>query len=81
MTGLNDTGIKVGYFYNTNNGTAFDDQFGFYLSGGVFHEVNNPNTPKPADVEPGVSPRSKTADGLSHPLIFRGPKCNWRLAF
>ncbi len=57
MTGLNDTGVKVGYFYNTNNGTAVDNQFGFYLSGGVFHEVNNPNTPKPADVEPGVSPQ------------------------
>ena len=57
LTGLNDLGIEVGYLYKTNNGTAFDNQFGFYLSGGVFHEVNNPNTPKPADVEPGVSPQ------------------------
>ena len=57
VTGLNDTGITVGYLYTTNNGTASDNQFGFYEKSGVFHEVNNPNTPKPADVEPGVSPQ------------------------
>jgi len=57
LTGLNDLGVKVGYFYKTNEGTAIDNQFGFYLSGGVFHEVNNPKTPKPADVQAGVSPQ------------------------
>ena len=51
LTGLNDTGVEVGYFYKTNLGTTIDDQFGFYLQGGVFHEVNNPNTPTSA---PGV---------------------------
>jgi hypothetical protein len=45
MTGLNDNGTFVGYNYLTNNGVAFDNQFGFYLKGGVFHPVNNPNTP------------------------------------
>jgi hypothetical protein len=45
LTGLNDRGIVVGYFYNTNNGVAFDNQFGFYEKNGVFVEVNNPNTP------------------------------------
>jgi len=47
--GLNDLGIHVGYFYKTDNGVAFDNQFGFYESGGVFHEVNNPNTPTAAE--------------------------------
>jgi hypothetical protein len=57
LTGLNDTGIEVGYFYKTNRGTSIDSQFGFYESGGVFHEVNNPNTPKPSQADPGVSPK------------------------
>src|SRR5271166_3400986 len=57
LTGLNDRGIEVGYLYTTNIGTAVDDQFGFYLKDGVFHEVNNPNTPKASQVDPGVSPQ------------------------
>jgi hypothetical protein len=52
MTGLNDLGVAVGYLYRTNNGVAFDNQFGFYEKGGVFVEVNNPNTPIHPD--PGV---------------------------
>jgi hypothetical protein len=57
LTGLNDRGIEVGYLYTTNIGTAVDNQFGFYLKDGVFHEVNNPNTPKSSQVDPGVSPQ------------------------
>jgi hypothetical protein len=45
LTGLNDNGLVVGYFYNTNNGVPVDNQFGFYERNGVFTEVNNPNTP------------------------------------
>lgn len=45
LTGLNDRGTIVGYFYNTNNGVPVDNQFGFYEKDGVFTEVNNPNTP------------------------------------
>jgi hypothetical protein len=45
LTGLNDNGIVVGYFYNTNRGVPFDNQFGFFEKDGVFTEVNNPNTP------------------------------------
>ena len=45
MTGLNNNGVEVGYFYNTNNGVPVDNQFGFYVKDGVFTEVNNPNTP------------------------------------
>ena len=46
LTGLNDHGTLVGYFYPTNKGTAVDNQFGFYEKDGKFVEVNNPNTPK-----------------------------------
>jgi hypothetical protein len=46
VTGLNDFGTLVGYLYRTNNGTAVDNQFGFYERDGVFVEVNNPHTPK-----------------------------------
>src|SRR5271169_6896348 len=56
LTGLNDLGVEVGYLYNTNKGTAIDDQFGFYLSGGVFHEVNNPNT---ATTAPAGQPQTE----------------------
>lgn len=35
LTGLNDKGIVVGYFYNTNNGVPVDNQFGFYEKNGV----------------------------------------------
>jgi len=57
LTGLNDTGVEVGYFYTTNIGTSVDNQFGFYLSGGHFHEVNNPKAPTPSQVDQGVSPQ------------------------
>src|SRR5579863_10527422 len=29
LTGLNDEGVETGYFYPTNNGVPFDNQFGF----------------------------------------------------
>ena len=45
LTGLNDKGIVVGYFYNTNLGVPSDNQFAFFEKNGVFTEVNNPNTP------------------------------------
>lgn len=57
MTGLNDIGTATGYEYPTNLGVPFDFQFGFYEKGGVFTEVNNPNTPDcstPGNCDPGV---------------------------
>lgn len=45
LTGLNDKGVTVGYFYPTNNGTTVDNQFGFFEKDGVFTAVNNPKTP------------------------------------
>lgn len=45
LTGLNDRGVVVGYFYPTNNGIPVDNQFGFFLKDGVFTAVNDPNTP------------------------------------
>lgn len=52
LTGLNDKGAEVGYFYPTNNGVAVDNQFGFVLTNGVFTSVNNPRTP--TNPNPGV---------------------------
>ncbi len=52
LNGLNNIGTMVGYLYTTNNGVAFDNQFGFYLKGGSFTEVNNPATP--TSPPPGV---------------------------
>jgi hypothetical protein len=52
LTGLNDKGIEVGYFYPTNNGIPVDNQFGFYVRDGIFTAVNNPKTP--TNPNPGV---------------------------
>jgi hypothetical protein len=45
LTGLNDNGIEVGYYYPTNNGIPVDNQFGFYVKGEAFTSINNPKTP------------------------------------
>ncbi len=41
ITGLNDNGVEVGFFSTQNNGKA-DNNFGFWRSGGKYHEVNFP---------------------------------------
>ena len=45
VTGLNDAGVTVGFWSNTNNGPPNDANFGFTDVGGVFTNVNNPHTP------------------------------------
>ena len=45
VTGLNDTGTTVGFWSNSNNGVGLDANFGFTDVGGVFTNVNDPNTP------------------------------------
>jgi hypothetical protein len=46
ITSVNGNGTTfTGYTYPTNTGVATDFQFGFYEQGGVFHMVNNPETP------------------------------------
>ena len=45
VTGLNGTGTTVGFWSNSNNGPPNDANFGFTDVGGVFTNVNNPNTP------------------------------------
>jgi hypothetical protein len=46
MTAVNGNGTTfTGYTYPTNNGTAVDNQFGFYEQNGKFTMVNNPQTP------------------------------------
>jgi hypothetical protein len=44
VTGLNNMGTTVGFWSNTNNGVGLDSNFGFVHIGGVFTNVNNPNT-------------------------------------
>ncbi len=44
VTGLNDGGVTVGFWSNTNNGAPNDSNFGFVDQGGGFTNVNNPNT-------------------------------------
>lgn len=44
VTGLNDNGVTVGFWSNTNNGVGQDSNFGFTDVGGIFTNVNNPNT-------------------------------------
>jgi hypothetical protein len=45
VTGLNDTGVTVGFWSNSNLGGGADSNFGFVDKGGVFTNVNNPATP------------------------------------
>jgi hypothetical protein len=58
MTAVNGNGTTfTGYTYPSNLGVAFDPQFGFYEQGGVFHMVNNIQTPDcgtPGVCDPGV---------------------------
>jgi Cu/Zn superoxide dismutase len=42
VTGLNDKGVTVGFFSTQNNATQNNNNFGWYASGGQFHEVNFP---------------------------------------
>ena len=43
VTGLNDTGITVGFYSSMNNANGTNDNFGFYAVGATdFHEVNFP---------------------------------------
>jgi hypothetical protein len=42
VTGLNDKGVTVGFFSTQNNASNINNNFGWYASGGHFHEVNFP---------------------------------------
>jgi hypothetical protein len=44
VTGLNNVGTTVGFWSNSNNGPPLDANFGFVDQGGIFTNVNNPNT-------------------------------------
>jgi hypothetical protein len=44
VTGINDAGTTVGFWSNTNLGIGLDSNFGFVDVGGVFTNVNDPNT-------------------------------------
>jgi hypothetical protein len=42
VTGLNDTGVTVGFWSSMNTANQANDNFGFYAANGVFHGVNFP---------------------------------------
>jgi hypothetical protein len=44
VTGINESGTTVGFWSNTNLGVGLDSNFGFVDVGGVFTNVNDPNT-------------------------------------
>jgi hypothetical protein len=44
VTGINNTGTTVGFWSDTNTGVGLDSNFGFVDAGGVFTNVNDPNT-------------------------------------
>jgi hypothetical protein len=43
-TGLNDFGVYVGFWSNTNLGVGLDANFGWYAVDGVYHENNYPTS-------------------------------------
>lgn len=50
VTGLNNAGVTVGFWSNSNLGVGMDSNFGFTDVGGTFTNVNNPNTGTTAPV-------------------------------
>lgn len=44
VTGLNNAGVTVGFWSNSNNGVGMDSNFGFTDVNGTFTNINNPNT-------------------------------------
>ena len=45
VTGINNAGVTVGFWSNSNLGVGMDSNFGFTNVGGTFTNVINPNTP------------------------------------
>jgi hypothetical protein len=45
VTAINNAGVTVGFWSNSNLGVGMDSNFGFTDVGGTFTNVNNPNTP------------------------------------
>ncbi|TVZ06180.1 hypothetical protein EAS64_01685 [Trebonia kvetii] len=58
ITGLNDTGIEVGFFSTQNKNGNPDSNFGFWRQNGKYHEVNFPaknNSTPPQDQLLGIN--------------------------
>src|SRR5262249_22017630 len=49
VTGLNNTGVTVGFFSRQNKASQVNNNFGFYATGGHFHQADFPthNMSKP----------------------------------
>ena len=79
VTGLNDRGVTVGFWSDTNNASETNDNIGFYKAGGAFHRVTFPapsvSTP-PVNQLLGVNNRNvavgfyNDAQGNSHGYTF-----------
>jgi hypothetical protein len=64
VTGLNNQGATVGFFSDQNNQNMMNNNFGFYNSGGRFHEVNfpaNDNATPPVDQLLGINDQGVAA--------------------
>jgi len=58
VTGLNDSGVTVGFWSKMNNANMVNDNFGFFSVGGKFYSVNFPtgnNASPPVDQLLGVN--------------------------
>jgi len=45
VTGINNAGVTVGFWSDTNKGVGMDNNFGFTDVGGIFTDVNHPGGP------------------------------------
>jgi hypothetical protein len=79
VTGLNDRGVTVGFWSDTNNANQMNDNFGFYDIGGSFHSVNFPtqsNSSPPVNQLLGVNDHQVAvgfytdANGNAHGYTF-----------
>jgi hypothetical protein len=79
VTGLNDRGVTVGFWSDTNNANQMNDNFGFYDIGGSFHSVNFPtqsNSTPPVNQLLGVNDHQVAvgfytdANGNAHGYTF-----------
>jgi hypothetical protein len=71
VTGINDAGVTVGFWSDSNIGVGKDNNFGFVNVGGTFTNVNNPATP-PAQLPPPTTPVFNQLLGVNNSDIAVG---------
>ena len=79
VTGLNNSGVTVGFFSDQNNASQVNDNFGFFARGGRFTQVNFPtasNATPPVNQLLGVNDRGiavgfyTDAQGMNHGYTY-----------